>query len=1517
MAANLSTKTITQLSQQQQLKNWLRISAGVLMLFAMLYGITNTQKTNAPQTFTSVATSGAGNAGADAAVGGAKDGGFAWGDINEDGYLDLVVNTDDNSYGTRILIANPTDPENPFYEDKTSEYCAHCATVVKERSANLADINHDGYLDLIRNTSLDGYNGSVMIYLNRGPAYGYEFGINANNDPDKTFLQADFHDRSMNTEGVFLADYDNDGWLDIVVENHNYGIDIFQNPKDGSANFTCIPPSSIGLPISATDGDYGTCVDYDNDGDVDILARKRGQNDFFINSGTGSYTMGQEVDDANNSQKGGVVFGDFDNDGDFDLYWTDNGTNQIWVNDGANILVPSNGGSGTGEPWASAGITAPASGIDGCAVGDVNNDGKVDLFLTYNSGSSYLFLNQTPDGGSLDFTHDNLGINLNKNGEGCSFADYDNDGDLDLYVNIRNGNNQLWRNDLNDHGEANYLFVEPRIDLGSGVWRAAIGANIVLEDCDGVVVSGIREVPTVSGHGTDAPDRVHFGLPNGPYKLYNVTISFVTVNGKRTIISKQITPAEILGQTLIVYDSDTNSIGRCTDFDQDGSSDRIDLDDDNDGIPDWHEIYRGDHDGDGVLDYEDPDFCAAVFDGVDGWDCADGLPDPSNDLDKDGVANYLDPDFPGCGGVGNGICANFDQDKDGRPNHLDLDSDNDGIPDLIEAGGSDEAGDGLVDCLLEGATFGVSLTVTDDQGCTATQTGAVVVGNSPGDNFGPAGVAGAPCISGCDGVSFEESGGQMVIEAENYDGNNLRADGNDWEVQTASSGYSGTGYVVIPDGSASGIGSFLNAAQLTYEANFVSTGTFYVFARVIAPDGGANSSYFGVDRVTTSSTYNSTYRTNWTWVSMGTINFSTDGDKTIELVKREDGFLVDKFVFSTTNSRPSGTGPAETTCTASGLNQPPTAVVSVSANSGSGPYAVQFSAAASSDSDGNLVSYEWDFGDGQTGTGTSILHEYHTSGVNLIDSDRDGWCDTYDSYGGSYFNGNSLLIPDKDQDGIPDYLDLDSDNDGIPDGPEVGAIDQDGDGVPDTELDSDADGWDDRYDPVDNDPEPTNDLTFKGRANAPLIQTQPDGDGDGKANEGYLMGDADQDGWLNHLDLDSDNDGIPDLIEAGGQDMDGDGRVDSSLPSGMLAVDADQDGFADDCDPDCNNDGDSDDLVDIGRPLLVTGADDDQDGRPDNYPLFDNDNLAGTAGVSADADQDGLPNFLDLDADNDGIPDLVETGGTDSDANGRVDGLNPDGSFPGGQDGDEDGYADDLDPDDNLTPSDEARTHQPLMTTVLSGAGAADGHPVLPDVAGNPSLNGGKNADFDLDGIPNYLDLDSDNDGLTDVVEIFGYERDDDPTDGQDGRVDEFSGQDSDQNGWLDPLQGQLPTIPDQSGYERSGNTLPDFAAGAGKADLDWDGMPNFLDIDADGDGIVDLIEGQPSGFNLSDPFDGLRLNQILDVDHNGLTSEFDPAETGTYVVPMNKDLFDDPDYLDEDTDEDGFRDIRKGTMQI
>lgn len=108
-------------------------------------------------------------------------------------------------------------------------------------------------------------------------------------------------------------------------------------------------------------------------------------------------------------------------------------------------------------------------------------------------------------------------------------------------------------------------------------------------------------------------------------------------------------------------DTATVSLIVIEDTDDDGINNKYDLDDDNDGI-----------------------FDTAEFDGS----------DPTADSDGDGIPNFQDPDY--CTLNGFGICTSADPDGDGLANHLDLDSDGDGCNDVLEAGFSDPDGDGIL-----------------------------------------------------------------------------------------------------------------------------------------------------------------------------------------------------------------------------------------------------------------------------------------------------------------------------------------------------------------------------------------------------------------------------------------------------------------------------------------------------------------------------------------------------------------------------------------------------------------------------------------------------------------------------------------------------------------------------------------------------------------------------------------------------------------------------------------------------
>jgi concanavalin A-like lectin/glucanase superfamily protein/PA14 domain-containing protein/Big-like domain-containing protein/parallel beta helix pectate lyase-like protein len=326
-----------------------------------------------------------------------------------------------------------------------------------------------------------------------------------------------------------------------------------------------------------------------------------------------------------------------------------------------------------------------------------------------------------------------------------------------------------------------------------------------------------------------------------------------------------------------------------------------------------------------------------------------------------------------------------------------------------------------------------------------------------------------------------------------------------------------------------------------------------------------------------------------------------------------------------------------------------------------------------------------------------------------------------------------------------------------------------------------------------------------------------DDDNDGIPDVDETADDRDGDGIPNHKDLDSDNDGIPDIIEAGFIDKNGDGVVDNIFQIGW---DDDEDGLA------AGFDGD-----DANTNLSASD-------------IFEN--------SSADADSDGVPNFWDLDSDNDGIPDIIEAGGVDANGDGIMD-YPVSGDPLSMEDEDNDGFASFYDPDeDGLFGVDNA--NEPLISfnnlNFLSG-----------QLSYNP--------DFDEDGIPDFLDLDSDNDGIPGIIEEGGVD-----TNG-DGRFDmttEF--EDANNDGFHDNCVTYpfIRTEPD--GPVKDGR--PDDADGNGSSyltgDLDNDNLPNYRDPDSDGDGISDLAE---TGNLASDSnFDG-KIDAITDTNADGFHDDF------------------------------------------
>jgi len=469
----------------------------------------------------------------------------------------------------------------------------------------------------------------------------------------------------------------------------------------------------------------------------------------------------------------------------------------------------------------------------------------------------------------------------------------------------------------------------------------------------------------------------------------------------------------------------------------------------------------------------------------------------------------------------------------------------------------------------------------------------------------------------------------------------------------------------------------------------------------------------------------------------------------------------------------------------------------------------------------------------------------------------------------SFTNISYCQAIDTDDDGVADFQDVDSDNDGIPDLIEAGGIDADGDGRADVTTDTDLDGLVDQFDNNDTDGTSGDGSDPTTPSTSILLDSNQDGITD--------LGDNDSDSIPNYLDLDSDNDGIPDIQEMSGIDISGDGRLDQRNMDGTLISDLDQDGFADHYDPD--ND-------------LVPGIDIDGNTQPLVTVDATGTPFSGLSLKPQDFDADGFANFLDLDSDGDGISDLIEAGGLDLDGNGKV-------VQTGNWDEDLDGYSDTYDTNAADGPGEIGTNGTALTLTTAddgSGSGVADdGH----QNGTEKILSGyaGINLDIDSDTTVTIYDLDSDNDGLTDVYESPSGDQN------NDGLADELGlYNDINSNGWEDSHEARILNTSDNG----DPNGWPQFTTTATQ-DLDGDGFPAWIDIDADDDGIVDNSEAQVSA--------SYNAPAGIDSDGDGIDNAYDnfSGHGGGGLVAENTDSNDLPDYLDDDSDNDGEFDLVEG----
>src|SRR5690606_15877280 len=177
------------------------------------------------------------------------------------------------------------------------------------------------------------------------------------------------------TRSVDWVDYDNDGDCDLFLTNENNTANsLFRN--DGPNNFTKITNLSIVSDSKSSSG--SSWADIDNDGDYDLfIANWNNQNNQLFRNDNGVFTeITSSVIASGGGNSFGSAFADIDNDGDLDLFVCN-----AFSNTQTNNFVYINDGNGNFTQDTTSDLALHSGWTFGCAFGDYNNDGWLDLIL--------------------------------------------------------------------------------------------------------------------------------------------------------------------------------------------------------------------------------------------------------------------------------------------------------------------------------------------------------------------------------------------------------------------------------------------------------------------------------------------------------------------------------------------------------------------------------------------------------------------------------------------------------------------------------------------------------------------------------------------------------------------------------------------------------------------------------------------------------------------------------------------------------------------------------------------------------------------------------------------------------------------------------------------------------------------------------------------------------------------------------------------------------------------------------
>ncbi|HKR03528.1 MAG TPA: FG-GAP-like repeat-containing protein [Bacteroidia bacterium] len=370
----------------------------------------------------------------------------------------------------------------------------------------VADVDHNGWKDVAT-----GVNGAM--YLVTLSWAGTTIAKTTINLPGSYFVQnVTFGD--FNYDGwVDLEVCDDDDYAKVYVNNSG------TLAATTTLINTNINPGMFYGNDPYDSGNYGSVwTDFDNDGDLDLYIAhcrqsttsstdQRRRDRLFVNNGSNVYTEQAQaygIEVTNFRQTWTTSFGDIENDGDLDIVMTNHGENgQVLQNDGTGHFT---------DITASTGFVTPGTDPLESFVEDFDNDGYIDILISgggpFGSDSYFLYHNN----GNSTFTLANTPIPSTTNGM-LSFAggDLNHDGKIDIFASYGDVYNMPTSTDdvllLNTTDNANHFITFALTGTVSN--HGAIGARATIYGAWG---KQIREVRAGESYGTCNSFQLHFGL---------------------------------------------------------------------------------------------------------------------------------------------------------------------------------------------------------------------------------------------------------------------------------------------------------------------------------------------------------------------------------------------------------------------------------------------------------------------------------------------------------------------------------------------------------------------------------------------------------------------------------------------------------------------------------------------------------------------------------------------------------------------------------------------------------------------------------------------------------------------------------------------------------------------------------------------------------------------------------------------------------------------------------------------